>query len=180
MAQTAPEAVVLGRARVADAIGVRPAQLAGRDLPPADGTHRGIPWWLPATLHAWAETAWDDELLTEEEFRAALGCSDAEWAALQRELPEQFRVDPNRWWPKDVKAWIAARGSTLRADPGVLFLRDLPALTGLAHDSVRRYRWAGRLPDPDGFHRGRPWWHRRTISEWDATRNRDHAPNRLR
>jgi len=107
-------------------------------------------------------------------------CSDDEWEQAQYELPTPHLTDPNRWWPTPIHTWIRERGIMLRSDPQVLFVRDIPQLTGLAADSVRRYRWMGLLPAPDGAHRGRPWWHHDTITEWDRTRNRDHTPTRHR
>jgi len=175
-AQRVPAGAASERSEITRLLGVSPRRLRTVDLPSADGQFRGNPWWHPATLQAWTQTAFNDDLITEDQFRERLGCGEEEWHQLQSQTPEPFLSNPDRWWPNQVNQWITARGQQLRADPGVLFLVQVPAITGLAPDTVRRYRWAGRMPTPDGYHRGRPWWHRDTIHRWDQARNRDHAP----
>ena len=174
--QQLPAGAVSKLSGIARLLGVSERRLQTIGLPPADGQFRSDPWWHPATMLSWAQTAFNDELLTAEEFRERLGCADGEWHELRPQAPAPFLANPDRWWPAQVNPWIAARGRELRADPAVLFLGDVPAVSGLAPDSVRRYRWAGRMPSPDGYHRSRPWWNRDTIQQWDQVRNRDHAP----
>ena len=174
--QGVPPGAVSGRRAMAKHLGVTEGQLRGRIFPAGDGMHRGNPWWHRDTLTSWARTAFDDELVTEGDFQMRLGCAEDEWDELLSQAPRPFLADPDRWWPDQVNRWITDRGHALRADPDVLFVRDVPSPTGLAADTVRRYRWQGRMPEPDGFHRGRAWWHRATITRWDRSRNRDHAP----
>ena len=178
--QQPPPGAVVGRQAAARTLGISLAQLISHELPPGDGTHRGHTWWRPDTLRDWVGTAFANELVNLEGFRELMGCSDAEWDQLHFTLPDPYLTGPPRWWARQARVRVRARGAQLRACRDILFVRDIPAVAGLAQDSVRRYRWEGRLPDPDGFHRGRPWWHRRTISTWDQMRNRDHTPLRHR
>lgn len=175
-----PAEYISSRTAIARELHLSLSRLDGHELPQADGFHRGQGWWLPRTLHAWAGDVFANELLDADDIRAQVNCSENEWDQLRYALPDPALVNPDRWWRRQVNAWVGARGAALRADPDVLFGRDIPEVTGLAADTVRRYRWEGRLPEPDGLHCGRPWWHRLTISHWDEMRNRDHTPREWR
>jgi len=54
----------------------------------------------------------------------------------------------------------------------VLSIDDVAAIIGVVPGTVRSYRHAGRLPDPDHTDpvSGRPGWYRETIDQWNANR----------
>lgn len=54
--------------------------------------------------------------------------------------------------------------------PDQLTTDDVAALAGVLPASVRRYRLRGTFPRPDGYVGRTPWWRRRTVERWLATR----------
>ncbi|SKF61708.1 Uncharacterised protein [Mycobacteroides abscessus subsp. abscessus] len=52
-------------------------------------------WWHADTLHTWAQAAFDDELVTEDQFRKRLGCDAEEWTQMSSPAPEPFLSNPD-------------------------------------------------------------------------------------
>lgn len=51
-----------------------------------------------------------------------------------------------------------------------LTTEQVAVLAGISPASVRRYRLRGRFPVPDGYVGRTPWWYRRTVERWVASR----------
>jgi hypothetical protein len=49
-------------------------------------------------------------------------------------------------------------------------------LAGVKPASIHRQRLRGTVPEPDGYLGRTPWWYRRTIERWLATRPPAHRP----
>lgn len=49
----------------------------------------------------------------------------------------------------------------------MLNMRQISAVTGLAYDTVRRYRSDGILPRPSQMLNGQPLWLARVVLDWD-------------
>lgn len=64
-------------------------------------------------------------------------------------------------------------GPEAPSDADQLTTADVARLTGLSSATIWQYRSRGRMPAEDGRHAGRiPWWHRSTITDWQATRQK--------
>lgn len=69
--------------------------------------------------------------------------------------------------PRKTAAPASAGASAV---PDLLTTADIAALVGVEAPTIRSYVARGVMPQPDG-HLGRtPYWHRRTIHDWLATR----------
>ncbi|SKF61294.1 Uncharacterised protein [Mycobacteroides abscessus subsp. abscessus] len=86
----------------------------------------GNHWWHADTLRTWAQAAFDDELVPEDQFRERLGCDAEKWTQMSSPAPEPFLSNPDRWWSTQVNQWTSERGHALRADLEVVFVRDVP------------------------------------------------------
>lgn len=63
----------------------------------------------------------------------------------------------------------------------LLAYADIAVITGLSAATLRGYRTAGRLPEPDDLTvPDRPRWHRSTITTWLAQRPGRGAPGKPR
>lgn len=51
-----------------------------------------------------------------------------------------------------------------------LTTEEVAALAGIRPASVRRYRFRGTFPQPDGYVGRTPWWSRTTVKAWLAAR----------
>jgi hypothetical protein len=60
--------------------------------------------------------------------------------------------------------------------PDQLTTGQVAALAGIAPASVRRYRLRGTFPGPDGYVGRTPWWRRRTVERWLASRRHPGRP----
>lgn len=47
---------------------------------------------------------------------------------------------------------------------------EVAKLAGVTVASLREYRQRGSMPEPDGYLERTPWWHRKTIEAWLASR----------
>lgn len=137
----------------------------GTPLPPPDGRHGRTIWWHVPTLTRAAQ------LLTLEELMRTCRVSAADMGILP-ELPPPALENPPRWIPAAVERWRRGLFRAVTDNPDVLWGHQIGDVAGLQHDSVRRYRAAGKLPAPDGMVAGRPWWWRSTITTWNRTRTK--------
>lgn len=160
-------------------------------LPTPDG-HVGVhPWWRPDTLRAWhAARTVPAGVWLRRDVAAFLGRTVA---PPLRDLPPADGTSARgAWWrPDTIQAWHVEREQR-RADAaavrearrppklgsGQLYGKDVAEATGLSWDTVRTYRRKGLLPEPDGWHRHRPWWSREAVACWDASR-RKRGPARV-
>lgn len=69
--------------------------------------------------------------------------------------------------PSEVRAWWADRELGDQRWP----LQRIAAEHGVSESLVRSARRAGRLPEPDGVLRGRPWWSPATVQAWWSARD---------
>lgn len=167
-ATAVPDDAIRGVAAAAAFLGVPRATISLGSLPDPDGGSGATPWWRPTTLAA-VTTHHSERLWTLDQATQHLGVSVEELPPTDT-MPTPVAVNPPRWRPAHVRRWWKQHRESLHTNPDVLFSTDLPTLTGLSYDTIRTYNAKGKLPRSDGTLRGRPWWHRSTITTWIATR----------